>query len=218
MDVICKKNPAGFLLISSLVVLTTMILIVSFYLNAIIQEIKITHITSESPQAYYLAETGVQEAIWKLQNDAVWKNNFETDPTWSATLTRNNVWGEGGSYTVTVANTTLASATITATSSIPVANSTTQRVVETNVFKAINPLPTDNIALFANNDVSSIGSEVNIIAGDLLGNKNVTFSFFSDWSVSGETKAVEDVAVGLGSHLATAAIHDSGLPPVPNKI
>ena len=65
-----KINTRGFLLISSLFILTTMIVVVSFYLNAIIQNIKISKILNTTPQVYYLAESGIQEAFWKLQNDA----------------------------------------------------------------------------------------------------------------------------------------------------
>lgn len=213
-----KNNQQGFLLITSLVVLTIMILIVTFYLNAIIQEIKITHITSQSSQAYYLAETGVQEAIWKLQNDSTWKNNFETNPTWSATLTRNNVWGKNGSYTVTVTNTDLANAYITATSSIPVAKSTTQRVVKTSVFKALNRLPTENIAIFTNNNITNIGGDLNATGKTIMANNNISLYFFSDWAINGETKAVNVISTDFGSHLISTGIYDSKRPPTPTAI
>lgn len=195
-----------------------MVLIVSFYLNGIMQEIKVTHITSESPDAYYLAESGVQEAIWKLQNDAVWKNNFETDPAWQATITRNNVFGSGHSYTVTIANIGLANAMITATSTIPVRDTQAERVIETNVFKALNPLPTDSVTVFANDELEITASEINVTGGDLFTNSDVDINFFSDVSVSGDTAAVDEVDVSLTSNLATTGIYDANSPPIPNEI
>ena len=68
------KNQQGFLLISSLFVLSIMIIIVSFYLDAIIQEVKVSQIINTTPQTYYLAEAGIQEAFWRIQNDATWKD------------------------------------------------------------------------------------------------------------------------------------------------
>src|SRR3990167_1737282 len=136
-----KINTQGFLLISSLFVLTTMIVIVSFYLNAIIQNVKTSKILNTTPQVYYLAEAGIQEAFWKLQNDAAWKNSFETDPNWQATITRADVLAPGGAYAVSVVNNGLADATITATSTLAVASTVVQRVVETSVFKALSEYP-----------------------------------------------------------------------------
>ncbi len=195
-----------------------MILIVSFYLNGIMQEIKITNITSQSPDAYYLAESGVQEAIWKLQNDAVWKNNFETDPAWSATITRNNVFGGPGSYTVTVANIALANAFITATSTIPVRDTSAERVITTNVFKALNPLPTDSVTVFANDELEITASVINVTGGDLFTNSDVDINFFSNVTVAGDTAAVNDVDVSLTSSLATTGIYDANSPPIPSEI
>jgi len=212
------KNQKGFLLISSLVVLSTMLIIVSFYLDAIIQEVKIAHITGESPQAYYLAEIGVQEAIWKLQNDVTWRNNFETIDNWSATINRSNVLGSTGSYTVTVTNKALANAVITATSTIPVRDTASQRVVQTNVFKALNPIPTDGVTIFTNGQIESTASAVNVTGGDLFANDNVELKLFSDWTVSGDTSSVTDVDVSVSSNLETAAVHDPDSPPIPNEI
>ena len=212
------KNPNGFLLISCLVVISTLTIIVSFYLNAIIQEVKISHITGESPQAYYLAEAGVQEAIWKLQNDPEWRNNFETIDNWSAAINRDNVLGATGSYAVTVANQALANAVIIATSTIPVRDTQSQRVVRTNVFKALNPTPVDGVAVFTNGQIKSTASEVNITGGDLFANDDVELRFFSDWTVSGSTSSATEVDVSVSSNLETTAVHDEDNPPIPNEI
>ena len=218
MAVIYKNHPPGFLLISSLIVLSIMVLIVSFYLNGIMQDIKIAHITSQSPDAYYLAEAGMQEAIWKLQNDAIWKNNFETDPAWTATITRNNPLGVTGSYTVTVANIALANAIITATSTIPVRGTAAERVITTNVFKALNHLPTDSITIFANDELEITASAINVTGGDLFTNSDIDINFFSAVNVGGDTAAVDNVDVSLTSNLSTTGIYDANSPPIPNEI
>ena len=213
-----KINTQGFLLISSLFVLTTMIVIVSFYLNAIIQNVKTSKILNTTPQVYYLAEAGIQEAFWKLQNDAAWKNSFETDPNWQATITRADVLAPGGAYAVSVVNNGLADATITATSTLAVASAVVQRVVETSVFKALSEYPINNIGLYANNGAYSLGSALSVNGGDIFSNDDIDLVFFSNWNVTGEARSIDEILVQFGSTLSASAIHDSTRPPIPPTI
>jgi hypothetical protein len=219
MEETYNNKKSGFLLISSLFILTTMIIIVSFYLSAIIQEVKVATIVDTAPQAYYLAEAGVQEAFWKLQNDATYKTNFETDPNWSTSFTRNDSLVTGGSYTVSIVNQDLAKAIITATSTIDVRDTQAQRVVEVGVFKAINDDPITATTLIANNDIRGIGSNVSVIGGEIFANNDIDLSFFSTWSTDQTAKAVSDADVSVSSSLtATLGVFDQNSPPVPVSI
>lgn len=219
MEETCKnKKKNGFLLISSLFVLSTMIIIVSFYLSAITQEIKVSQIVNTSAQAYYLAESGIQEAFWKLQNDAAYKNNFEADPSWSATFTRSDSIIPGGSYTVTIANTALAAATITATSTIPVRGAYSQRVVQAGVFKALNDSPAANVAVYQNGAIYSIGSNVQIAGGNLFSNQDIDLKFFSNWTIDGDAKSPRKINISPSSSLSANNILDQDNPPVPLEI
>lgn len=212
-------NERGFLLVSSIVVLAIMAVIVSFYLNAIMEEVKIQWIVKNSPQAYYLAEAGAQEAFWKLQNDADWKQNFETKKNWTANFTRAEALLPGGSYEVAINNTDKAAAAITATGTVAVGSALVQRVVKTSVFKALNELPVNNIALFGDSDINSVGTRVNITAGgDVFSNNNLTVALFSDWTVAGQARAVKTVTVMPGARLAAAGIFDQNRPPAPTQI
>lgn len=213
-----QTKPHGFLLISTLVVLSILITIVVFYLNAIIQEVQINTITREAPQAYYLAEAGIAEAVWKLQNDAAWKNSFTTDPGWSASFTRNNALLPGASFTVTVSNVDLADALIIATSTIPVRDTAVTRVVQANVYRALNDLPTDNAAVYADNDILSVGGRFNITGGDLFANHNINLTLFSDWTASGAAKAVNSITTSLGSTLTASGAFDATHSPPPSAL
>jgi hypothetical protein len=214
-----RNSPEGFLLISSIIVLAIMLVIVNFYLDGIIQERKIATIQNISPQAYYLAESGIAEAFWKLQNDLDWKDNFEKKKTWSASFTRSDVLVPGGSYTVSIENTDQAAAIITATSTIPTAESLVQRVVQTSVFKAINQLPTNNIALFSDSNITSIGTKVNVNGnGDVFTNNNLSLYLFSNWTVSGQARAVKVITVGPTSYLSSNGLFDQNHPPIPAQI
>lgn len=211
-------KPRGFLLLTSLFILTTLLVIVSFYLNAIIDNVKVGKILNTTPQVYYLAEAGIQEAFWKLQNDSAWKTSFETDPGWQASISRGNVLGGAGAYTVTVANQNLADAVITATSTLPVGSTVVQRVVETSVFKALAENTLNNISQYTNNGAYSLGSTLTVASGDIFTNDDIDLEFFSNWNATGQVKAVDDVITQFGSTLNASEIHDSVRPPVPGAI
>ena len=195
-----QQTQSGFLLISTLIVLSIMIMIASFYLNDIMQEIQVADIVDTSPQTYYLAEAGIQEAIWKIQNDPTWKTNFESDPAWSATFTRPNALLSGGGYTVTVANQEAAHAMIFATSTIAVRGTTAQRVVSAEIYKALNTEPLKSTSLYANNIIKGTGSQVAVSGGGIFANEDIklaepalAFFFFKVQRVQDE----EDVRIVL---------------------
>lgn len=213
------NQPKGFLLISSIIVLAIMMVIVSFYLNGIMEEVKIANVVKNDPQAYYLTEAGVQEAFWRLQNDLDWKQSFETQKNWTASFSRENALIPGGSVAVAVQNTDKATAIITATSTIAAGSSLVQRVVQTSVFKALNQLPINNIAVFSDANFNSVGTRVNVVGGDPFTNNNLSLALFSNWTVSGKASAVKTISVLLGSNLSAAGGQfDQNHPPVPAQI
>ena len=214
-----NNTQTGFLLISSLFILTTLIIIVTFYLTAIIQEVKVANIINTAPKSYYLAEAGIQEAFWKLQNDSTYKTNFETDPNWTATFTRNDILIPGGSYTVTIENLDLARANITATSTISVRDTQAQRVIRVGVFKAISEDPITATTLIANDTITGTGSVVSVTGGEIFANNDITLSFFSNWTTDQTARAVDEVDVSVSSTLtATLGIFDINNAPIPETI
>ncbi len=213
-----SKNKKGFLLISSLIVLTTMIMIVSFYLSETLKEIKISKIVDTSLQAYYLSEAGIQEAFWKLQNDPEYKNNFETNPNWSASFTRIDSIIPDGSYTVTIENNNLAQATITSTSTISIYGTQAQRVVKAGVFKALNENPVEGVSVFSNGEIKSIASRMQISGGDFFSNSNINLKLFSEFSTDADAKAVKKIKKDLTSTMRASGEYDEDNPPSPEEI
>lgn len=212
------SKQSGFLLIASLFVISTMMVIVSFYLSSVTQEIKVASIVDTAPQAYYLAEAGIQDAFWKLANDAETIANFETDPAWSASFTRNDALIPGGSYVVGIENQGLARATITATSTVNVADAHTQRVVRANAFKALADTPITGIAVFANDEIYGAGSNVAVTGGDLFANNDIDLNLFSSWSTNLDARAVGEIDISITSDLAAANTYDASNPPPPSAI
>lgn len=118
-----------------------------------------------------------------------------------------------------MANQEAARASITATSTLAVRDTQTQRVVEVNVYKALNITPFNTTSLFANNDIVGTGSEVAVSDGGIFANDDIDLSLFSTWSTTGKAQAVDDVSVSVSSSLtANEGVYDSNNPPIPETI
>lgn len=216
MDAISKTK--GFLLISSLFILTILIVIVSFYLDGILQETRVARITGQAAPAYYLAEAAVAEVLWKLGHDNVWKNNFENDPTWTVTLNRSNVPLPGGSYAATVANLGIGNANITATSTVTAGDAASQRVIKLAIFKPLNTSPVNGIALFSNEDIDANGAELTVTGADVFTNDDMDIVYFSNWNIGGNVRAADIVTVSPNSTITASAIRDRDRLPAPSVI
>lgn len=212
------KNQSGFLLLSSLFVLTIMIVMVSFFLDGILQETRLARIVGQAGPAYYLAEAAVAETLWKLGHDNTWENSFENDADWTATITRSNALVAGGAYTATIVNQGIGNASITATSTLTTGGATAQRVIKLAIFKPLNTSPVNGIALFSNEDIDSNGAELTITGADVFTNDDIDLDYFSAWNIGGQVRAVDIVSVSPNSTVTASAIRDSDSPPAPSVI
>ncbi|OJI06623.1 hypothetical protein BK004_02660 [bacterium CG10_46_32] len=218
MEETSNTTNRGFLLIASLLVLSSMMIMVSFYLSAVMQDVRTSRIIDTAPQAYYLAESGIQEAYWKLENDSAYKTNFETNPTWSTTFTRNDSIIPGSSYTVTIQNSGVANAVITATSTINVQDTQSQRVVQASVFKAINNSPYADIAVFSNEEIYAAGGSMSVTGGDIFTNEDIDLNFFSSWETSHDARAVNSIDISITSSFDAANMYDQNNAPTPTAL
>jgi len=62
-------NQRGAVLIVVFVVMLAIFLLISYYLQFILTERKISVSHTLATQTYYLSEAGVQEALWKIRHD-----------------------------------------------------------------------------------------------------------------------------------------------------
>src|SRR5680860_1017509 len=93
------KSQNGVALIITLLIMSLILSLSVYVLNFSSTEAKIAVSQVSGEKTYYLAEAGIQEMVWKLKNDANYKNNFETDPDWTAEFTRSDPFGaNNGSY------------------------------------------------------------------------------------------------------------------------
>ena len=77
------KNNRGIELIITILLMTVILFLAAYLLDAALIENRIALSQSWGAKTYYLAEAGIQEMVWKLKNDSAYKLNFETNrPVW----------------------------------------------------------------------------------------------------------------------------------------
>jgi len=163
-----KKYQKGTVIIITFVVLITLLFLGAYFLAFSLTESKISRSQGYSAQAYYLAEAGISEAIWKLKNDAAWFNQFIINPNWSANFSHSFA---DGSYTVLIQNSELAQGEIISTATINLGGGKiSQRVVKSIVFKALGS-PVSNSAMFSDGPSGNI----NLSSSDITINNGNAF-------------------------------------------
>ncbi len=178
------KKEQGTIVIVASIATTIMMVISAYFLNSLINEIQISESMNKAERAYYLAEGGVNEAIWKLKDDPDWSSDFidpELNPDedgnfWSDSFEREV--SNGGSYHVSVENTGLGQAQIVATAKSPFLGKEAKRETRVNIFKPLDS-PTDESALFSGGGGSNVqirNSNVEIIGGNIFSNRNLLLS------------------------------------------
>jgi len=202
-----KFQKKGVILIISTLLLGVLLILATYFLNFTLTESKIVRSQNAASQAYYLAEAGINEAIWKLKNDPEWKNSFETAPAcynWSASFSRNNTLFPNSSYQVQIQNSDCARGEIISTAFLNLPNGKiAQRIVKTKVFKAIGSL-TGNSAVFSggtSENITVTASLVNIYDGNLFANNHIDINLFSNVDVYDDpsTEELEGKAIAGGN-------------------
>ena len=81
----------GSVLIFAILLLATMLLLSSYFISFSLTGSRMSESQIYAAKSYYLAETGIQEAIFKLKNDDDWRNAFETMPKKWQTKVKNQL-------------------------------------------------------------------------------------------------------------------------------
>ena len=210
------KTRSGFVLITSVIVMGLILLLAIYVIGFIMTELKISNSQMTSLQAYYLAESGIAEAIWKIKNDSTWKTNFETNPNWSVSYSRANALYSNGSYQVSVKNYDLARGEIIVTSSISLGSSVAQRVVKTSVYKALGQSLVGDNAEYSDGNLDMSGTVLNVYNGGIFSNNNIIANFWSVINVDNKVCAVGNVVKNTWSTINATEVldHKSTPPPV----
>jgi len=185
------KLQNGVALLITILIMSLILSLGVYVLNFSSTEAKIAVSQVAGGKTYYLAEAGIQEMIWKLKNDATYKNNFETDPAWTASFTRSDPFGsDSGSYTVNITNTSVAHGNIISTGSININGKTSQRIIKTYIYRALGQSGIGSSGGYADGNIDISSSNVNYIGGNAHSNGEFNINGSSKVNIEGNLEAV----------------------------
>lgn len=186
-----NQRQKGVVLLIAFLTMSMLFILGSYLLTFTLTDFKILKSQEGGVRTYYLAEAGINEAIWKLKNDDItsdgddaWKldfidsnkNPYFDGTYWQSSFSRN--FG-GGSYTVAIKNSSRGKGEIISTATLPLSGGRTgQRIIKTTVFKALAS-PTKDSAVFSGGQGENIDinfSNLKVEGGNLFSNNNLNIS------------------------------------------
>ncbi|MFH0854521.1 MAG: hypothetical protein V1891_03440 [bacterium] len=212
------KNKHGFALIPVILITSLLLTIGLFFLTSTINEKKISESYFISQQTYYLAESGIEYAIWRLKNDQGWETNFETNPNWLQNHTGGSELFPNGSFDILIKNYDFAKADIIATSTLIFGDRQSKRVIKTKIFKALGESAIDNNAIFADSDIEIWVSAISVNNGSIFANNDLKVLLGSDVYAQDKAQAVDDINILLSTLDATEKHATNLNPPAPTPI
>lgn len=205
-----SQQQKGTILIIAFLIMGTLLILGSYLLVFALTDLKISKSQESGISAYYLADAGINEAIWKLKNDDItsdgddaWKldfidlnkNPYPDGSYWQTSFSHS--FG-GGFYEVTIKNIGRGRGEIISIATIPLSeNKSSHRIIKTTVFKALAS-PTQNSAIFtggSSENVSINFSNVKLEKGNLFSNNNLNISWGSTVQVY-DNPDTEDILEG----------------------
>lgn len=197
----------GAILIISTVILGVLLTLATYFLSFTLTDFKISGSQVAAAQAYYLAEAGINEAIWRLKNDSDWQAGFEDSPgcsSWGDSFLQQESLLEGASYEVSIQNSECAKGEIVATSTISIDGSrNSQRVIKTKAFKAIGSL-TEDSGIFSGGSSENVdinASVIDVYDGNIFSGNKLQIKLFSEVDIfdNASTTKLEGKALSEGN-------------------
>lgn len=210
---------SGFTLIPAILITALLLTMGIFFLTSSLSEKRISENYTISQQAYYLAESGIEYAIWKLKNTPEWENNFETNPSWTQSYNGGSQLFPNGSFNILIENYDFARANITATSALLIGQAQSKRVIKTKIFKALGESEIDNNAILSDQDIDIAVAHIDINAGSIFANDDIVAELGSVVDVQDKAQAVDDIFTLTLSTINATETHSSNLnPPAPSSL
>lgn len=232
------EKEKSFVLITVLMLISAILFLGSSFTFAVINENKMARSQAQAIRAYYLAESGMQEALWKVQNNEEWKTNFETDPDWEAEISRQDVFSIGSEFNVRINNSDIGDAEIISAGMRKIDGVlSARRISKLNVFKTVSPpseevdsseeedsgesaqsgdlpieLEMDNTAILASGGINLWGMNLDC-QGNVFSEEDLAISLWSNVGVQGSVKSCGNINVDAASFLSAAALYSLNNPP-----
>lgn len=214
-----NKKQCGFVLATSLFIMLLLLSLGLYVASFTLTELRISQSQASSVQTYYLAEAGIAEAIWKIKNDSLWKNEFEKSKNWSIDYTRNSALYPNGSYRIQINNNDEAKGDIIVTAYLKLNNgSIAQRVIKTSVYKALGTSIIGQNGEYADGNIDMSGTVLNVHNGGFFSNNNIIINYWSVINAAGNVGAVGNVVLHNNSHIVASSTRAHNYPPAPPPI
>jgi hypothetical protein len=197
-----------------------LLLLTGYLLEQSRSEVRIANSEQQATSAYYLAEAGANEAIYKLKNDATWKSKFLTGTFTNETFSRSNLFGGTGGYTVTAESSGNALVDITVTATLSAGGQQSRRVIKTRFTRATNPANTWEQSIFGGdtstqqNGNVTVSRNCTVNGGTLQANQNFKVTNHATLTVNdAAVQANNNIIVnGGGSLVLNNSTQTEGVP------
>lgn len=213
----------GTVLVISFLIMGVLILLGLYFLSFTLTESRIAKSQTVGTQTYYLAEAGVNKALWKLKyddqdvgedGDVPWATCFVTTTVgcdcqnWQASFTTStDLLIPNSTTSVTIQDSECGKALITATSTVDLGGGKfSQRVVKTTAYKTLaSPVNEPVYAGTPSGHTDIKDTTLNIYDGNIFVNNNLVIKGSSNVTVEGKALVALHIDVHSGSYLTSAA-------------
>ncbi len=203
-----KSKRPGFAVVLVITMLGALLFLSSYFLEQSTSEIKIAKSENAATKSYYLAESGINEAIYKLKYDAIWKSKFLTGTLNNDNFNRPSVFDTKGSYLVSATSLSVGFADITVTANYALGDKSSQRVIKARLAKASNPAYSWSQSFYGGGQGGqqngNITTERNctINGGRIHANQNLKITSHSNLTVNdAEVTSSDNIIINSGSDL-----------------
>ncbi len=205
------KNQSGIISVIVFLALAILLILATYFLRFCILESKLSRRAQQGLQTYYLAEAGISEAIFKLKNDEVWKDNFVNNCNWESEIfIRENIFSPNTSYRFQIKNSDCAEGEITSISTLSFnEGELIKKAVRVKVSKSLVTL-TNYSAIFSGGESQNItisASKIIINRGNIFSNNILDIKDGSEISafdnpeteeLEGQVLAASNLIIGDG--------------------
>ena len=177
-----KNFQRGTALIIALLAMFALLLLGTYFLSFTITSFKISKSQVQALQTYYLAEAGINEAIWRLKNDSAWSTCFITSTAYcncenwtTSTFQDTSQLLSNSSYKISIQNSSCARGEILSVATSTLGEKISQRVVKVKVHRPLASL-TEDSPIFSGSpsgEVTIHSSQLTILKGNLFSNNNI---------------------------------------------
>jgi hypothetical protein len=216
-----KSKQNGSAIILAMMIISILLFMSIFFLNLALTERKIARSHAHAQRTYYLAESGVNEAIWRIKNDPDFRLSFLYDGAWATSTTRLAPFGNTQeSYTVEYQNDSPAHSVILSTGHLDLGNGMiVQRKIRTFIYQAVGETGIEDNGGYADGNIDISSSVVNFNDGSAHSNNNFIINTNSTVNVDSDLDAVGNYNEHWTANVnVSGSIHAANVPPAAAEI